>query len=767
MPELMLINRRSFLAGLGITSAGLCLGVFASEPTNEPGGDSDPKPKVNSKEQEDSSVGLNPNVFIHIASTGVVSIVCHRSEMGQGIRSSLPVLLADELGADMQSVTILQADGDKKYGDQNTDGSNSVRGIYTAMRQAAATARMMLIDAASKRWKVSPEKCFTEKNYVYQRGSKNKLSFGDLAIEAGKLPIPDPKNVKLRPKKELKNMGKDLPLLDGPSYVTGKAIFGADVKLPNMLVAVIARPPVVGGRVKSFDDKKAKNISGVRKIVRMPEPQIPYAFQPWGGIAVLADNTWAAIKGRDELTINWDHGPNATYDSQKFRETLNESLKKGGTTLRKKGDVEGALKSAAKIYEAQYYVPHLMHATMEPPCAIAHFKNDGGGFCEVWAPTQNPQAARTEVARVLGLPEEKVAVHVTFIGGGFGRKSKADFCSEAAFLSKETGRPVRVQFTREDDVHNDYLNTVNSQILKAGLDQSGKVIAWKHLTAFPPIPSLFVPGTKVPAASDLQQGVLDLALSVPNVEAEACEAEAHVRTGWLRSVYNIFHAFAVNSFMDELAHLNKRDPLELMLEMYSDKKMSLADLGIKDLKNYGQPIEEHPVNGARLKNVLRRVAQNANWKNRNKLQGRALGIAAHRSFLSYVGVVASVTKNKSGALWVDEAWIVIDAGTVLNTDRVRAQMEGSIMNALGHFFYGGVTHRNGAVVESSFDDAEIMAMDRAPKKIHVEIIKSEERPGGVGEPGVPPTAPAIANAIFALTGKRIREFASPELDLKT
>lgn len=764
MSEIAVISRRHFLTALGVATSGLCLGVWAqTQATNEPDGDTDPKPKTSSKKEQDDSIGLNPNVFIHVASTGLVSIICHRSEMGQGIRSSLPVLLADELGADMKHVKIIQADGDKKYGDQNTDGSNSIRGIYDVMRKASATVRVMLIQAAANKWKVSTDTLYTENHFVIQKGSKKKIGFGELAVDAGKLPVPKPESVKARPTKELKHLGKDLPLIDGPDYVTGKAIFGADVKLPNTLIAVIARPPVVGGKVKSFNAKPAMAVKGVRKIVKIPEPKPPYIFQPWGGIAVLADNTWAAIQGRDQLEVEWDHGPNVSYNSESYRKTLMSSAKKGGKPLRKKGDVEKALASADKVMEAEYYVPHLPHIPMEPPVAIAHYKKENGGFCEVWAPTQNPQAARTEVARVLGLPEEKVAVHVTLLGGGFGRKSKADFCSEAAYLSREVGQPVRVQFTREDDVHNDYLNTVNAQHLTAGLDKDGNVIAWRQRTAYPPIPSLFNPSVKVPGAGDLQQGILDLALNVPNVEAQPCEAVSHIRTGWLRSVYNIFHSFATNSFLDELAHAQKKDPLEFMLSVYADKKMSLEDLGVSELKNYGQSIDLHPVNGSRLRNVLKRVAKNAGWKNRSKLKDRALGIAVHRSFLSYVGVVASVMKDKSGKLKVDEVWITIDAGTVVNTDRVRAQMEGSVINGMTYLFYGGVTHKNGAVEQSSFDDVRLVTIGEAPRKIHVDIVKSDAPPGGVGEPGVPPTAPAIANAIFALTGKRIREFASPEL----
>ena len=764
------VTRREFIQGLGVTATGLYFGTYftaalAAQATNEIEGDRDPKPKTGSKAEENKSTGLNPNVFLHLAPSGLLTIVCHRSEMGQGIRSSLPVLLADEIGADMKQVNIVQADGDKKYGDQNTDGSNSVRGIYETMRQAAATARHMLVGAAAAQWKVSPEECTTENHFVIHRKSKKKIAFGDLAVAAGQLPIPNSNEVKLRPSSELRRVGKDLPLLDGPAYVNGSAVFGADIKLPNMLIAVIARPPVVGGKIKKFDKKAALAIPGVKKVIELPIPKAPYVFQPWGGVAVLAEDTYAAIRGRDALNATWDHGPNATYESKAFRETLLKSAREPGTAHRKVGDAEKALEGAASKIEAEYCVPHLPHVPMEPPVALAQFTKGKTPHCEIWAPTQNPQAARTEAARVLGVSEDHVTVHVTLLGGGFGRKSKADFVSEAAWLSREVGVPVRVQFTREDDIRNDYLNTVSAQKLTAGLDKKGKVVAWRHRTAFPPIGSLFDGKANQPGPGDLQQGVLDVPLNIPNVTAEACVAESHVRTGWLRSVYNIFHSFAVNSFIDEIAHAKKKDTREVMLDIYGPRRNhSLEDLGVKDLRNYGSPIDRHPVNAARLQGVIERVTKNAKWSARKKLKGRALGLAAHRSFLSYVGVVASVAKDASGSFWVDEVWIVIDAGIVLNTDRVRAQMEGSVINGITYFLYGGVTHKDGAVEQSSFDGVRLARMNEAPRKIHVEIVNSKELAGGVGEPGVPPVAPAIANAIFALSGKRIREFASPELN---
>jgi isoquinoline 1-oxidoreductase beta subunit len=756
------LSRRRFLKDLGLSTGGLWFGVYrlAGQPaTSEPMGNVGTKPATTSPAEESKSSGLNPNVFIHIAPDGLTTIVCHRSEMGQGIRSSLPVLLADELGADMARVKIMQADGDKAYGDQNTDGSNSIRGIYEDMRRAAATARMMLVATAAQRLQVEVDSLEALDHTVQHRGSGRKIPFGDLVLEAGKQPIPQPTTVKFRPDAELRHIGKPLPLLDGPAYVGGTAHFGADVRLPNMLIAAIARPPVLGGTPNRFDESAARAVRGVKQVVRMPDPKPPYGFQPWGGVAVVAENTWAAIKGRDALGVTWNPGPHGSFAFDTYRTALLQSVGSPGEVMRNVGDVDAALGSAARTVEAEYFVPHLPHVTMEPPVAIARYDRANGGRCEVWAPTQNPQAARTEVARVVGLPEERVTVHVTFIGGGFGRKSKADFASEAAFLSKSTGVPVRVQFTRPDDIHNDYYNAANAQRLTAGLDANGKVIAWRQRTAFPPIGSTFDPKLKQPALGDLQQGVLDFALDVPNVRAEACAAEPHVRVGWLRSVYNIFHAFAVNSFIDEIAHATGKDPRETMLAVYGPpRQLSLRDLGIKQLQNYGQPLEKHPVDAGRLRGVIERVTELANWKNRRGNRERAFGLAAHRSFNSYTAVVAAVTGSSPADARVDEVWIAVDAGLLINPDRVRAQMEGSVMNGMNHVFFGGVTHKAGAAEQNNFDGVKLVRMAAAPHRINVELVRTNNPPGGVGEPGVPPVAPAVANAVFALTGKRIREF---------
>ncbi|RYE91629.1 MAG: xanthine dehydrogenase family protein molybdopterin-binding subunit, partial [Myxococcales bacterium] len=679
--------------------------------------------------------------------------VCHRSEMGQGVRSSLPVLIADELGADMARVTIVQGDGDKAYGDQNTDGSSSVRKRFGDLRAAGAAARMMLVSAAAARWKVDPGSCTARHHEVVHAASKRALGFGDLAAEASRLTAPDAKQIKLRPRSELTHLGKELPLLDGPAIATGRAVFGADVAVPGMLIAVIARPPVAGGKVARHDDARALAIPGVKRVVELPAPQGPFGFQPLGGLAVVADTTWAALRGRAALDITWDLGDNAAYDSASYRESLVATVGQPGKVVRQTGDVAGALAKAARRMEAVYYAPHLAHAPMEPPAALARLDGDR---CEVWAATQNPQAARTSVAKALGVGEDKVTVHVTLLGGAFGRKSKPDYVVEAALVAKAAGAPVRVQWTREDDLRHDYYHTVSAQRLAAGLDAAGKVVAWHHRIAFPPIASIFS-GATVGGEGDLQQGVLDLPLNIASVQAEIGEAKAHTRIGWLRSVANIYHAFAVQSFIDEIAVARGVDHREQLLEIIGPPRIvTPKELGVDKVPNYGHTLDEHPIDTARLRRVVERVTELARWSTR-QAEGRHLGLAAHRSFVAYVAVVVSVVKDADGRIRVDEAWIVADAGTIINAERVRAQLEGAVVFGLGLAMYGAITMKGGVTEQGNFDGYRLMRLAEAPRKIHTEVIPSEGPPCGVGEPGVPPVAPALANAVFALTGTRVRD----------
>lgn len=725
--------RRAFLASLGLGAGGLALGAFAAEPA--------------------VAAGLRPNVFVHVAPDGVVTIACARSEMGQGVRSTLPALIAEELGADFARVRIVQADGDKAYGDQNTDGSTSVRKAFTELRRTGAAARMMLASAAAARWKVPVAEVEVRDHIVSHPQSRRSLGIGELASDAAKLPVPKMEAIQLRPQKDLRILGKSLPFVDAPDIVSGRAVYGADVRLPGMLTAVIARPPVAGGKVQSHDPTQALAVPGVRHVVVLPAPKLPFGFQPLGGVAVVADNTWAAMRGRARLAITWEHGDNASHDSLEYRKELEAAANVPGRTVRNIGDAEKTLASASKRLEALYYAPYLPHSTMEPPAAVA--KVDGE-LCEVWSSTQNPQAARKEVAKALGVDESKVTAHVTLLGGGFGRKSKPDFAVEAALLAKRVGAPVRVQWTREDDLQHDFYHSVSAQRLAAGLDDTGKVVAWRHRTAFPPIASLFS-GTASPDAGSLSQGVLDVPLAIPNVRAEACDAKAHTRIGWLRSVANVYHAFAVQSFIDELAHLRGVDPLQNQLDLLGSARIwTKADLGSPDYQNYGQSLDEHPVDTARHRRVLERVAELSGWKHR-AANRRSLGLAVHRSFLAYVAVVVSVVRTPAGKIAADEVWIVGDAGTVVNGERVRSQLEGAVVFGLSQALYGEVTMKSGATEQANFRDYRLLRLPEAPRRIHVDVIESDAPPAGVGEPGVPPVAPALCNALFALTGTRIRE----------
>ncbi len=728
----MIVTRRAFVAGIGAATAGLALGLHRAAAGAADAG---------------SSV-FAPSPFIQIGSDGVVAIVCHRSEMGQGIRSSLPVLIADELGADPANIKLVQGDGDERYGDQDTDGSSSIRGPYDQLRQVAAAAREMLVAAAAARWKVPASRLTAHDDAVFD--GKKKLTFGELAAAAAKLPVP--KSPTVRPRSELTHVGKDLPDRDAPDQVTGRAIYAADVRLPGMLTAMIERPPVLFGKPAKVDSAKALAIPGVKKVVELPQPKPPIQMQALGGVAVIAEHTYVALRGRAALEITWDHGANADHDSGTYTEQLRAAVKSPGEVVRKLGDADAALASATKVIEAEYVVPYLAHAPMEPPAAVARWD---GNRCEVWACTQNPQGVQEQIAAELGIKKQDVTVHVTLLGGGFGRKSFPDFAVEAARLSREAGAPVRVQWTRTDDLRHSSYHTHSVQALAAGLDATGNVVAWRHRVAYPSISSTFDPKAVHPSKGELSQGLIDLPLAAPNVSIEAGAAQAHQRIGWLRSVCNIQHAFAIHSFIGELAHETKRDPRDMLLRVLGPGRVLTASgQGVKDLPNYGEKLDRHPPDVGRLHRVIEKVSDMAGWGKGN----RALGIAAHRSFVTYVAVIAQVGKGPRGELRVEEAWIAADPGLAVNPERVRYQMEGAFVFAASNALHGAITMKDGAVTQSNFRDYKVLRMPEAPRAIHVELIPSEAPPGGAGEPGVPPVAPAIANAWFALTGTRLRSF---------
>ena len=491
---------------------------------------------------------------------------------------------------------------------------------------------------------------------------------------------------------------------------------------------------------------------GVERVVTLETTPPPSAFRQLGGVAVIARNTWAAMQGRDKLKLTWDDGPNASYDSDAYAKALAESASKPGKVARNEGDIGAALKSAATIVKADYYAPHLAHSSIEPPAALADVTAEG---CRVWACTQGPQGARNEVAQALGLPPEKVMVNVTLLGGAFGRKSKPDFAVEAALLSKAVGAPVKVTWTREDEIQHAYYHTVTAQHLEGALDARGTVTGWLHRTAFPSISSTFAPNVTTPGADEMGLGVVDLPYAIPNIRCEACDAIPHVRIGWFRSVSNIPHAFAVCSFVDELAHATKRDPKDFLLELLGPARLVVPNTTEK-YDNYGGSLDDYPIDTGRLRAVIEAAAEKAGW--RRTLPARhGLGIAAHRSFLTYVCSVVEVAVAADGTISVPRVVTAMDCGTYVHPDRIRSQMEGAAVMGVSTALYGAITFKKGRTEQTNFDTYEIARMPDAPGVVETIIIDSDAPPAGVGEPALPVFAPALCNAIFAATGKRIRQ----------
>jgi len=741
------ISRRSVLKGLGI-AGGLVLAApvmsrqaFAAYKT---GADKMPHGTV-----------VDPKVFVAIAPDGTVTILAHRAEMGTGVRTSLPLIVAEEMEADWSRVKVKQAPGDEvKYGNQDTDGSRSTRHYLIPMRQIGASARGMLEAAAAKRWGVPVGEVKAVNHEVVHSASGRKLGFGDLAADAAKEAVPNVETLKLKDPKDFRYLGKgQVSTVDLRDITVGTAHYGSDTRLPGMKYAVIARPPVTGGKMVSFDATDAMKVSGVEKVMEVKGWPCPSKFQPLGGVAVIARNTGAAIKGRDALKIVWDDGDNAKYESAAYRAELEEAARKPGLVVRKEGDVDAALKSADKVITGEYYLPHLAHASMETPVAVADVKD---GKAEIWAPVQSPGGTREDVAKTLDIPEANVTVNVTLLGGGFGRKSKCDFALEAALLSKELGVPIKLQWTREDDIRHDFLHTVSVERIEAGLDKAGKVIAWRHRSAAPTIASTFAAGASHAASFELGMGLVDMPFEIANIQCENPEVTAHTRIGWFRSVSNIPRAFAVQSMVGELAQATNRDQKEMLLELIGSPRIVNLD-SVKDLWNYGEPYDSYPIDTARLRHVVEYVAEKGGW-GRTVPKGHGLGIAAHRSFVSYIATVVEVSVDDKGKLTVHQVDTAIDCGTFVNPERIQSQIEGAAIMGLSLAKYGAITFKDGKVQQGNFDDFPVVRIDEAPLVTNVHIVPAgpDTPPSGAGEPGLPPFAPALVNAIFAATGKRIR-----------
>ncbi len=695
-----------------------------------------------------------PSVYLGFEPNGQVVITAHRSEMGTGSRTSLPLVLADELDVDWKNVRVEQAVADAKYGSQNTDGSCSVRDFVEAMHQAGATARLMLERAAAKKWGVAPGEVSMKLGVVTHAASKRSAPIADLVASAATLPIPAKQELRFKKPDEYRYIGKDVAIVDQHNIVTGKAIYGMDAKRPGMLYAVIERPPVYDSKVKSFSDADTLKVKGVHKTVQLPPFKQPHLFQQLGGVAVVADSTYAAMQGRKSLKVEWENNPaHSNFSSSAYKQELFASVHKPGKVVRNRGNFDSAYGGAAKKVEADYYVPMLAHAAMEPPVAVAEFSN---GKVETWCPTQDPQAVQASVAGALGLKPADVTCHVTLLGGGFGRKSKPDYVVEAALLSKSVGKPVKVVWTREDDLRFDYFHSVAAMHMKGGLDSSGKLQSWLFRSAFPPIASTFTAGEQYGADFEAGMGLNELLFDVPNLRSENGPAKNHVRQGWLRAVCHLFHGFAIHSFVDELAHANNSNYVDFFLKTLGpDRHVDLTKDGVKPWNN-GQSTDQFPLDTGRLRRVLEACAAKSGYAKFPNGKGRAIGIAAHRSFLSYVATAVEISIDGQGNLTIPNVWTVADVGQIVMPDRVRAQFEGAAVFGVS-LAMGEITADNGRITQRNFDTYPVARMKQSPQHIDVTIIDSKERHAGVGEPGAPVIAPALTAAIFSATGKRIRE----------
>ncbi|MGH1357182.1 MAG: molybdopterin cofactor-binding domain-containing protein [Burkholderiaceae bacterium] len=709
----------------------------------------------------------NPHVFVAIDPDGTITLTTHRSEMGTGARTGVPMVLADELEADWSRVVIKQAEGDEpKYGNQDTDGSRSLRHFVQPMRQIGASVRTMLELAAAEQWGVPVELVKAHDHAVYlmsgegddARRTGPRLGYGEIAAAAMKLPVPTFEELTFKTDDEFRYMGKgEVPMTDIHDITTGKARYGADMQLEGMKYAVVARPPVVGGKVKSFDAAAALKVPGVEKVVELKGSIPPAKFAPLGGIAVVANNTWAAIKGRDALVIEWDDGPHAVYNTKDFKQEMYKTAKKPGKVMRAQGDADKAFKNAAKVVTAEYYQPHMSHAQMEPLVAIANFAD---GKLDIWAPVQSPYGTRTDTAAALGMKPDDVTVNVSLLGGGFGRKSKCDFVIEAAHVSKAVGAPVKLQWTREDDMRHGFYATTSVEHLEAAIDKNNKVVGWRHRSVSPTIFSTFVKDPGVTSSLEAGMGLMDTPVNIPNMSIEAGTAMSHTRIGWFRSVSNVPRAFGVQSFIAELAHELGRDPKDMLLEIIGpSRKIDMHTAGLKgDLWNYGEPYTEFPVDTGRLSNVVNLAADQSGW-GKKLPKGEGMGIAVHRSFVTYVASVVRVKIDDDGTIRIPEVHTAVDCGYCINPERVRSQMEGAAVMGMTLALHSGLDYVNGAVQQSNFHDYPMVRINSYPEQVNTHIVDHpfSVHATGVGEPGVPPFAPALANAIFAASGKRLRE----------
>ena len=705
----MTTTRRDFLKTMGSLSLAFYLPLDARMAT----------------QTQAPAVVFEPNAMLRIDGDGAVTVWATRTEIGQGVRTSMAMAIAEELEADWSRVKVLQASTAPKFGDLGvTGGSQTTRSTTETLRKVGAQAREMLLQAAADTWGVPLGECLARSGRIQHALSSRSLGYGELAAQAAKL--APPANPPLKAPKDFRILGKDARRLDGPDLVTGRALFATDLHLPGMLVASIERCPVFGGKVKTFDAKEALKVPGVKQVLQVSS-----------GVAVFGEDTWAAFSGRQRLKVQWDEGSAAAVDSASIRKQFQTRLATPGKVVRKEGDIGQGLAMATKRIKATYDAPFLAHATMEPMVAVADVRPDR---CLIWAPTQAPGMALPFIEKITGLQTDQIEIQVTLAGGGFGRRAMADFMLEAVECSKAVGAPVKVQWTRPDDFQHDGYRPATLHELEGGLDGQDQPLAWSHRFVGPSIAAAnHFPWP--PEATELA-GASDLAYDIPNLQVEWGQSDTPVPIWFWRAVPASFNPFVTECFLDELAHAARKDPLDFRLE---------------HLPKAPRKLGRDTFDPARYRAVLELAAARSEWRTRKLPKDWGHGIAAH-AYLdcgTYVAQVAEVEAKANGSFRVHRVVCAVDCGMVLNPGNVRAQMEGGVAFGLSAALYGEINLKDGRVTNTSFMDQPILLLPAMPK-VEVHFVPSDLPPGGVGEPGLPPLAPAVGNAIFAATGKRLR-----------
>ena len=722
----MAISRRKFMVRSTVAGAGLLVGFRFSSPL------------LLSQESEKAAkkAPVNPfDAYIHVRPDGKISLIVAKSEMGQGIKTGLAMILAEEAEVDFNSVSVDQAETRPDlYAHMGTGGSGSTMESFTPLRRAGATVRELMVTAAASKWNVPKKECEAKKGVVTHEKSSRQASYGELVEAASKLPLPDPEKLELKDESDFELIGHATPRVDIPSKVNGSAQFGIDVRVPEMLFAVVARCPTFGGKPAHFDASKAKAVAGVRDVFEIPA--LGKDMFTAGGIVVLADSTWAALKGREALQISWDHGSAVSESSDSLHAALWAAAGKAGKRVRNDGNVDAALPGSAKRVETMYEFPYLAHATMEPMNITVHARGDGA---EVWAPTQSPDWVQRTVAKILDAPPEKVVVHTTLMGGGFGRRYMADYPAEAAQIAKVARKPVQLVWSREDDMMHDFYRPAACHQMRGAVDQAGHPLLWSHTIASTAIGSMWGSPDKLEESE--VGGAKQMPYAIRNVRLEYNAVPSSVPPLWWRSVEHSFNGFAVECFIDELAAAAGKDPVEFRRGLL----VKPADWKPKD--------EDDP-DPARLRRVLELAAEKSGWS-KPLPKGKGRGVASYHSFGSYIAEVAEVTVNGAN-FKIDRVVVAIDCGQIVNPESVRAQAESAVIYGLSAALKNEITIKNGAVEQSNFDGYDPIRINEAPL-IEVYLTQSKDDPGGMGEPVLPPAAPAVANAIFAASGQRLRK----------